>query len=706
MPLLKYSLNLDVFNLLPHIFCYNFTIVLFKGRILTFIYIKKDCRMSSISSKLIVIICLCVCIVVATLSFLNYSTNASFIKNKLENYELPLAGEKVALRVDKELSIYLSASNAMAHNAYILEWIEGGEIAQLQAGEQLFFKNQQAIEKAFGAFTTFLASAKTAKFYSSRSLEAMLDIKGKDRWFVDLQNANSDYVLNIDTDRVTGKQSLFVNYKVLDDKGTFVGATGLGVSVEALADFIAKEKIGKSGYSFVVNTSGKIILHPDRELIGASSLSDLSGVRDIAQDMLSNAKSVFTYVDKDKMEQFAVVTRLPKLGYIVISQISASEAYESLNMIFWRSLILGVVFVILGIVFAFFVGRYFKNNITKLQQGVLEFCEYVNSKRDSIAPIHIASKDEIGTMARVLNKEIHNTQENLKINNEVIKQVQEVVNRIEKGDFSGQITSKPNNLQLISLVSLIEQLKTSLHTLLTKATKVLTEFANYDFTERLEVGHYQNDAKDLLSGISNLGDMMRQMLKDELNLSSNLANQSNSQTEQMNMLFDSMEKQASALGKMVDLAADITDSMQSVSSRTSDVIVQGEDIKNVIGIIRDIADQTNLLALNAAIEAARAGEHGRGFAVVADEVRKLAERTQKSLGEIEANTNLLVQSINDMAESIKGQEQDINQINETTNDINDATEKNKQIVHSVLDVSRQIDASALQIKSDVEKKKF
>ena len=294
----------------------------------------------------------------------------------------------------------------------------------------------------------------------------------------------------------------------------------------------------------------------------------------------------------------------------------------------------------------------------------------------------------------------------MKINNEVIKQVQEVVNRIEKGDFSGQITSKPNNLQLISLVSLIEQLKTSLHTLLTKATKVLTEFANYDFTKRLEVGHYQNEAKDLLSGISNLGEMMRSMLKDELNLSSNLANQSNSQTEQMNTLFDSMEKQVSALGKMVDLAADITDSMQSVSSRTSDVIAQGEDIKNVIGIIRDIADQTNLLALNAAIEAARAGEHGRGFAVVADEVRKLAERTQKSLGEIEANTNLLVQSINDMAESIKGQEQGINQINETTNAINEATEENKQIVHSVLDVSKQIDASALQIKSDVEKKKF
>ena len=126
---------------------------------------------------------------------------------------------------------------------------------------------------------------------------------------------------------------------------------------------------------------------------------------------------------------------------------------------------------------------------------------------------------------------------------------------------------------------------------------------------------------------------------------------------------------------------------QNLAERLNTVSQNANEVKEVLSIIRDIADQTNLLALNAAIEAARAGEHGRGFAVVADEVRKLAERTQKSLVEIDATINVVVQSIMDANTDIAANAHDVHALASISVELQERMSHVSHSIHKTIDES-------------------
>ncbi|WP_069478747.1 methyl-accepting chemotaxis protein [Sulfurospirillum halorespirans] len=142
---------------------------------------------------------------------------------------------------------------------------------------------------------------------------------------------------------------------------------------------------------------------------------------------------------------------------------------------------------------------------------------------------------------------------------------------------------------------------------------------------------------------------------------------------------------------------------QSLAQRLDNVSHNANEVKDVLGVIRDIADQTNLLALNAAIEAARAGEHGRGFAVVADEVRKLAERTQKGLVEIDATINVVVQSIMDANNDITQNVQEVQALASITADLQKGMNNVANIIHATIDASNYTVNDFIETSTKIKK---
>jgi len=445
--------------------------------------------------------------------------------------------------------------------------------------------------------------------------------------------------------------------KAVEKDGVIVGAVGVDIDLKVLTDQLVNLKVGELGTIFITDGNGLNLVYQDKSKIGLNTISERPNTKEI----FSNKSGIVESEDESGKKLFYSYTTNEKTGWKIIAQIPSEEFLSKTRPLLYTTAVTVVIAIVIAGIAAFFLGKYISKNVTKLK---FAFKEASNGNLSIETDIN--TQDEFRELSDSFNSMIKNIKKTI-------------------------VGVKESSDTVLKTSDLIYDMTKEVNSAMNEVASTTYEIARGSEEQANDIDKNSENIEKLSNTLDSLVDSITKINE----LVQNLDSLGNNGLEQVDLLEDR--------------AINTEKSSQNVNKIINEVKENAKQINVITDTISQIAEQTNLLALNAAIEAARAGESGRGFSVVAEEIRKLAEKSSnatkdiaKLIQDVNNSSNLAVEAMDQATNAVNDQKNSVEFTKKIFNEIKVSLDSLREKMNTIADETVTIESNKNEILDNTQ----